>query len=175
MHLSIPEMARSLSFAIVGLVTLAAVLFTQAAGADTWLTYQNDRYGTTIDYPDLFKAQPPPDANDGRTFKSADGAEFLVFAEYNTLDFTVATYRDFIVKNLDPGAVITYRSSGDNWFVISGTKGADIFYERHMLSHGVQMTEGFVMTYPAALKQTYDPIVARMAKSFRPGTGFQTP
>jgi hypothetical protein len=37
------------------------------------------------------------------------------------------------------------------------------------------MTEGFVITYPANLKQTYDPIVARMAKSFRPGTGFQTP
>jgi hypothetical protein len=111
-------------------------LFASVADADTWLTYHNDRYGTTIDYPDLFKAQPPPDANDGRTFKSADGARFVVFAEYNTLDFNLATYRDFIVKDIDPGEVITYRSSGDNWFVISGTKGTDIFYERHMLSHG---------------------------------------
>jgi hypothetical protein len=32
-----------------------------------------------------------------------------------------------------------------------------------------------VMSYPAGLKQTYDPIVARMAKSFHSGTGFQTP
>ena len=31
------------------------------------------------------------------------------------------------------------------------------------------------MTYPARLKQIYDPIVARMTKSFRSGTGFQTP
>jgi hypothetical protein len=165
-------MIRRLSFAFVA---LAVGLFTSAAGADTWLTYHGDRYGTTIDYPDLFKAQPPPDANDGLAFKSADGARFVVFAEYNTLDFTVATYRDFVVKNLHPGEVITYRSSGGNWFVISGTKGTDIFYERHMLSHGAQMTEGFVMTYPASLKTTYDPIVARMAKSFRQGTGFQTP
>jgi hypothetical protein len=165
-------MTRRLSFAFVA---LAAALFASAAGADTWLAYHNDRYGTTIDYPDLFKAQPPPDANDGRTFKSADGAQFVVFAEYNALDFNLATYRDFIVKDIDPGEVITYRSSGDNWFVISGTKGTDIFYERHMLTHGAQMTEGFVMTYPALLKATYDPIVARMAKSFRPGTGFQTP
>ena len=36
------------------------------------------------------------------------------------------------------------------------------------------MTEGFVMSYPAARKQKYDPIVVRMAKSFRPGAGFQT-
>ena len=37
------------------------------------------------------------------------------------------------------------------------------------------MNEDFVMSYPASAKQTYDPIVARMAKSFRPGTGFQSP
>jgi hypothetical protein len=43
------------------------------------------------------------------------------------------------------------------------------------LSHGKEMTEGFVASYPAGLKQKYDPIVARMSKSFRAGTGFQTP
>jgi len=48
----------------------------QARQADNWLTYQNDRYGTTIDYPDLFKMQRPPDSDDGREFKSADGADF---------------------------------------------------------------------------------------------------
>ena len=37
------------------------------------------------------------------------------------------------------------------------------------------MTEGLVMSYPAGLKQKYGPIVARMAKSFRPGKCFQTP
>jgi len=33
-----------------------ATMFAAAAGADNWLTYHNDRYGTTIDYPDQFKA-----------------------------------------------------------------------------------------------------------------------
>jgi hypothetical protein len=168
-------MVRSLSFAFVGLAALAAALFASAAGADTWLTYQNDRYGTTIDYPEIFKMQRPPDADDGRTFKSADGADFTISALYNTLDFTVATYRDFIVKNLTAGSVITYQDHGNNWFVISGTKGDDIFYEKHLLSHNAQMQEDFVISYPASAKQTYDPIVARMAKSLRPGTGFQSP
>jgi hypothetical protein len=31
------------------------------------------------------------------------------------------------------------------------------------------------MSYPAALKRTYDPIVARMAKTFRSGSGLQAP
>src|ERR1700683_2540125 len=88
------------------LVVVAAMSFARAAAAGTWLTYHNDRYGTTIDYPDFFKAQPPPDANDGRAFKSADGADFTVSALYNALDFTIAKYRDFIVKNLDPGSTV---------------------------------------------------------------------
>jgi hypothetical protein len=154
---------------------LAAMSFAAIAGADHWRTYYNDRYGTTIEYPDLFRPQRPPDNNDGRDFKSADGADFWVAASYNVFDFNVAEYRDFIVKNLDSGAVVTYQAHGDNWFVISGTNGASIFYERHLLSHGEQLTEDFGISYPAAMKATYDPIVARMAKSFRPGTGFQTP
>ena len=153
---------------------LVATSFAAIASANNWLTYQNDRYGTTIDYPDVFKPEPPRDADDGLEFKSADGADFLVSALYNTLDFTVAKYRDFILQNLAPAAVVSYEARGDNWFVVSGTKGANVFYERHLLSHGAQMTEDFVVSYPAALKRTYDPIVARMAKSFRPGTGFQT-
>ncbi|HZC56092.1 MAG TPA: hypothetical protein VE396_08600 [Xanthobacteraceae bacterium] len=164
---------------------LSATLFAARAGADNWLTYHNDRYGTTIDYPDQFKAEPPPDSNDGRKFKSADGAEFSVYASYNALDFDLAKFQNFTLKNLNPGQVVTYKThgyenngkekDGDAWFVISGTNGANIFYERHLLSHGGQMTEGFSMSYPAIAKQNYDPIVARMAKSFRAGKGFQSP
>jgi hypothetical protein len=152
----------------------AILLAAGAARAGGWLTYQNDRYGTTIDYPDFFKMQPPPDADDGRQFKSTDGADFTVSASYGGIDFTLATYRDFIVKHLDAGSVITYEARGKNWFVVSGTRGGKIFYEKHLLSHGAQMNEDLVITYPAALKQIYDPVAARMAKSLRSGTGFQT-
>jgi hypothetical protein len=155
-------------------VVLGAIGMSPAA-AGQWLTYQNDRYGSTIDYPKQFKAEPPPGAYDGRTFSSADGAQFAVYASYDASDFNLAKYEDFTLRNLDSGETVTYKSRGDNWFVISGTKGGSIFYERHLLSHGGQMADGFFMTYPAAAKQTYDPIVARMAKSFRPGKGFQSP
>ena len=169
-------MQRNMLFTLAAVIVLANVSLTRMAAADDWRTYQNDRYGTTIEYPDIFKPGAPPDNNDGLEFKSADGANFSVFASYNTLELDLAGFREFIVKNRDAGAVVTYQAHGDTWFVISGTKGANrIFYERHILSHGKEMTEGFVMSYPASLKQKYDPIVARMAKSFRPGTGFQTP
>ena len=165
--------------AVVCFAAAAAPAVAQTSGAPNWRTYQNDRYGTTIDYPDIFKAEPPPDNDDGRRFKSADGAEFAVFASYGALDFDLAGYQKYILEKLDPGEAVTYQAHGDNWFVISGSEGDGIFYERYMLSHGKEMAEGFVegfvMSYPAALKQTYDPIVARMAKSFRSGSGFQSP
>ena len=166
--------ALSLTILMVAVVT--QILTPPAALADDWRTYHNDRYGTTIDYPSVFKPGTPPGNDDGLAFASADGAEFSVFASYNALDFDLAGFQDFVAKNLGADAVITYRAHGDDWFVISGTKGSDrIFYERHLLSHGKEMTEGFVASYPAGLKQKYDPIVARMSKSFRAGRGFQTP
>ena len=169
-------MRRSFLFVMAVLCAVApATVPATSAHADNWLTYHNDRYGSTIDYPDRFKGEPPPGSDDGRTFKSADGAAFSVYASYNALDFDVAKFQDFTLKNLDPDEVVTYKAHGDNWFVISGTKGTDIFYERHLLSHGGQMTEGFSVAYPAAAKQSYDLIVARMAKSFRAGRGFQSP
>jgi serine/threonine-protein kinase len=166
---------RKFLLACVAFGLIVPSAFAAEAKADQWLTYRNDRYGTTIDYPDQFKPEPPADADDGRKFKDAQGVEFAVYASYNALDFNLAKYQDFILKNLDPGQVVTYQAHGDNWFVISGTKGDTIFYERHLLSHGGQMTEAFSITYPAAAKQTYDPLVARMSKSLRPGKGFQSP
>jgi serine/threonine-protein kinase len=158
-----------------GLGVIGLTAFAAPAKADRWLTYHNDRYGTTIDYPDQFKPEPPPDADDGRRFKDAQGVEFAVYASYNALDFNLAKYQDYTLKNLDPGQVVTYQAHGGDWFVISGTKGDSVFYQRHLLSHGGQMTEAFAITYPAAAKLTYDPLVARMAKSLRPGKGFQSP
>src|SRR5215469_14347339 len=127
-------LACAVSGAVVGAVGLPA--FAAAARADRWLIYQNDRYGTTFDYPDRFRAEPPPGNDDGRKFSSTD----------------VAEYEEDTIKNLDPAEVVTYKARGDDWFVVSGTKGDAIFYERHLLSHGGRMTEGLSMTYPAAAK-----------------------
>src|SRR5579871_5445569 len=123
------------------LLGLGVAVSCSAARAETWLTYQNDRYGTTIDYPDSFKPEPPPDADDGRAFKSADGARFMVSASYGGIDSDLAKYRASTIKNLGAGKTVTYQTSGKTWFVLSGTQGDRIFYERHMLSHGGEMTE----------------------------------
>src|SRR5215469_4598479 len=92
---------RKLLLAGVLFGLLGPLVLAQPARAEQWLTYHNDRYGTTIDYPDQFKPEPPPDADDGRRFKDAQGVEFAVYASYNALDFDLAKYQDSVLKNLD--------------------------------------------------------------------------
>src|SRR5262245_16388493 len=115
-----------LRLAVFGLAILTITAVTQvlpppAAAADDWRTYHNDRYGTTIDYPSVFKPGTPTESDDGLAFTSADGAELSVFASYNALGFDLADFQDFIVKDLASDTVITYRAHGSDWFVISGT------------------------------------------------------
>lgn len=65
-------MRRSFLFVMAVLCAVVpATVPATSAQADNWLTYHNDRYGTTIDYPDQLKTEPPPGSDDSRTFKSA--------------------------------------------------------------------------------------------------------
>jgi serine/threonine-protein kinase len=58
--------------------------------------------------------------------------------------------------------------------VLSGTHGDRIFYKKYILSHRNEVENAFQISYPAALTSTYNPIAARIAKSLKPGRGYQT-
>jgi hypothetical protein len=134
----------------------------------------NERFGTTIEYPDRFRPGRPPANGDGLAFSSGDGAKFSVFGGFNVLEHDLAALKDLVMSDRDAGETIDYQPQGSNWFVISGTRGDEIFYERHLISHRGEVTNGFVMSYPASRKHAYDPVVTRMSKSFRGGRGWQT-
>jgi len=152
----------------------AGSLMAAPALAQAWKTYRNARFGTTIDHPDRFRGGRPPENGGGLAFTSSDGAKFVVYGSHNALEHDLAGLEAFTMEDREAGERITYRDRGANWFVISGTKGGDEFYERHLLSHGGKIVNGFVMTYPARLRSAYDPIVTRMSRSFRAGRGADT-
>jgi hypothetical protein len=47
-----------------------------------------------------------------------------VSASYGGIDSNLVEYRAFIIKNLPAGEVVTYQTSGNNWFVISAPRAA---------------------------------------------------
>ena len=91
------------------------------------------------------------------------------------LEHDVAGLEAFLRENPKPDERITYRAAGKNWLVLSGTRGERIFYTRYAFSHRNEVVNAFEISYPASLATSYDPIVARIAKSLRSGRGYQTP
>lgn len=155
---------------LAGIVAIAAT----SAQAEAWQSYRNERFGTSIEYPERFLPGDPPENGDGLGFVSADGASFSVWGGHNALDHDVQELERFVRGYLPDGAKVIYAARGANWFTISGVAGDSIFYERHLISHTGQIVNGFSIHYPSALKTPYDAVVARMAKSLRPGRGDDT-
>ena len=150
------------------LAWLAAAL-SGASADERWATYVNDRFGTSLTYAaDVFVMQPPPENDDGRTLVAADGAKILVFGGYNVANDTLDSKRASLSGR--DYAFTTYRATGKNWFVVSGHRsigGVDsIFYEKYIVSAASDTIHSLIVTYPAALKARYDPIVDRLAASF---------
>jgi hypothetical protein len=167
-------MAISRRQGIAFIATLAALAVPSPASAESWRTYRNPRFGTTIEYPDRFRPGRPPANGGGLSFSSPDGASFSVWGSHNALEHDLAAHEAFILEDRDKGERITYQARGANWHVLSGTRGDVEFYERYLLSHRGQIVNGFAMTYPVRLRQAYDPIITRMSRSFRAGRGADT-
>ncbi len=160
--------------------TCAAMVFLLAPSPPTasaqspgtrWSTFVGWKFGTTIAYPATgFSALPEPDAHDGRTFVSPDGARIAVFASYNVLDETVDSDLASLLKSKDYERV-TYKTRGPNWFVLSGLRSVDgherVFYEKYLFSAGNKKIHAVIFTYPVELKAAYDPLVGRIGSSPR--------
>ncbi|MCB6176705.1 hypothetical protein LHP98_01005 [Rhodobacter sp. Har01] len=146
------------------------------ASSEGWSLYQNGRYGTFIEYPSsYFTPDALPTNGDGRSFASVDGqARFYVFAQWNVLALDEAGLiaED---KKLMPDAQITYERAGPGWYVLSGLKGADIFYRRVLVEWPDGLVRVFEISYPQARAAEFDATVTYMSQSFGPGTSPGSP
>jgi hypothetical protein len=146
-----------------------------ARATEAWATYRNTRFGTAIEYPARFRPGRPPDNNDGQSFTAADGAELRVWGSFNIDGLDRAALQSRMREDPAAGDSYSYSAHGEDWFVLSGRRGDDrLFYQRYLLSHRGEVINAFEISYPERLKAEYDPIVARISKSLRPGRGYQT-
>lgn len=145
---------------------LALALLPSAPAAADSLSYSNDRFGTRLTFPaELFEMRLEPPANgDGMTWRSADGASLAVYGAYNTLEQAPSDLQADISDRRAAEGEVTYARSRDNWVVVSGTAGADIFYERHVFG-AKDIIHSMVLTYPARLDSKYDPVAGAIAKT----------
>lgn len=171
-----------LACAAAGVAALSALPAAQPAdaapqslssGSTDWVTVKHAKRGFMIAYPaSLFTPQAGMSGEDGRVFASPDGqARLLVGTFENTADFNLASYRDYLVKENYTGAKLDYERMKDKWFVISGTRGDTMFYERVTFTCGGKLVNSWAMLYPVAERRTYDRVVEAVARSYQPGAG----
>lgn len=141
--------------------------------ASSSATYRNERFGFELTYPStVFEPGEAPDEGQGMVFTSRDGAaRLLVSAGQNTTGETLRSYRQFVLSKTYADAHVEYAPVRGSWFVLSGTNGDTMFYERITFRCGGKVIYGWQMTYPVAERAIYDPIVEAVHRSYRPGRG----
>jgi hypothetical protein len=148
------------AFIVAGLLVLAS----PSAHAQTqWATYTNVRFALAVGYPrDVFTSYTESDNSDGATFKAdAPGVELRAYGFYNVDNKSPRT----TVAKYYAGKTFSYSSVKRDSYVVSGTKDGAIFYDRCNFTGDRVLCINLV--YPAAQKDNWDKIVARVSRSLR--------
>lgn len=155
---------------LVGAALVALPHTALAKPREVWTTYTNSRFGTSIQYPRRFRPKQPPESDDGLAFTAPDGARLRVWGALNVRELEQDDLERYERENHGAGESIFGADRGDRWFSLVGRRGpTDFFYRHYLLSHGNALINAFEVTYRQDLKTEYEPIIARIAKSLRPG------
>ena len=161
--------ATGLAFVIVG----GTPVFAAGPKLDDWATVKNERHGFAIAYPiEVFEQKEAPTTDEGRVLMSKDGkAKLLVGAFENADNNSLEEYRQFLLTDQYAGADIDYQPVKNRWFVLSGTRNGEIFYQRVSFTCGGKLINSWAMLYPEAERKLYDRVVTAIARTYLPGAG----
>lgn len=138
-----------------------------------WATVKSERHGFAIAYPsNVFEQKNPPKSDEGRVLISKDGkAKLLVGAFSNDDNQSLSEYRAYLLSDEFAGAAIDYAPMRRKWFVLSGVRNGEIFYQRVSFTCGGRLINSWAMLYPESDRKTYDRVVEAVARTYMPGAG----
>lgn len=160
-----------LALAVTGLAFVTAPS-AQTAGAGEWRAYSHPRLGYRIAYPgDTFLPVDSP-AEEGFVLNSRDGKARLAIAAFeNETGMPLEDYRNLVINRSYAGAIFDYAPVRRSWFVLSGERDGQMFYERVAFTCGGRRITSWAMVYPVAERGFYDRLVEAVAPTFRPSDG----
>ena len=165
---------------VLSVVAAAAVVAASSTVLDArsalstqgWSVYKNERYGYRLSYPGgLFNPAETPNKESGAIWTTAEGARLIATAAPNESGETLQSYKDFVMRESYAGARIDYSPTKDDWFVVSGQQGDQMFYERITFACDGRYIYGWQMRYPVSQRRKYDLIVEAIHASFKAGRG----
>lgn len=139
-----------------------------SAKSESWRIYTNPRFGSAVEYPERFHPLPPPENGDGQAFEASDGGQLSISGSHNINDDTPESFERFLRESADNAyADVKYRAIGPNWLVLSGLRNGKLYYDRVLFDHRSNTIHHLAISYPPDQRQSYDPVVTRMARSLR--------
>jgi hypothetical protein len=158
-------------FTPLGLSSVAHADWFEPLG-EGWTAYVNERFGTRLQYPSsLFNEDTRDDDGGGYQFVAED-ATLDVRASENSLEKSVGELRRGLLA-LERYDEVTYKPTGSSWFVLSGYRGDQIYYEKYIFRAGV--VHAFAVEFPISAKPIYAPIIDRIEDSFGIEPGVNPP
>ena len=161
---------RLLLFGVI-LSSLALSPITLQAAFSEWSFARDPDLGFAYSYPSNVLSRLEGDGKPSfHYFASEDSAaKFLAGGWVNSEGQSPESFKRWVTENVGGYDELTYRPRGRSWFVLSGYRGDQIYYEKVMFSCGGELVNVFAITYPIAERNVYDPIVERMENTFKPG------
>lgn len=130
-------------------------------------TYRNTKYNYDIAYPiQVLKPLGEAENGEGQSFQG-DGAFLRVWATQNSTQFGKSLETIFNEQVNNPNRTITYQVIRDDWFVVSGYEGSQIFYQKTFVRNEIEYS--FVLTYSQEVSGIFDTVVEILINSFTPG------
>jgi hypothetical protein len=156
----------------IGVIILLYLAAMSSVSATTppWAHERDPGLGFDFSYPlNLFQRTEGDGKPSFHYFVSRDAeAKLMVGAWNNEAGQTPSEFKQWLLANTGGYDEMTYVPRGRTWFVISGYRGDDIYYEKVMFSCAGSVVNIFAITYPQGLRHQYDPVVEKVEDSFRP-------
>jgi hypothetical protein len=134
----------------------------------SWVVIGGQKRGFQLSYPaDVFLAKSGGTADNDRLLVSVDGHALMrVYFVRNLTATTPSQVRTSLLATRYAGATLDYAPRHEFSFVLSGTLGDEMFYERVTFSCNRQAFHGWLMTYPVAERQIYDALVEQINRTY---------
>lgn len=139
-----------------------AVLLAVPAAADQWTKYENDRFGYSVEYPDIFSEMKEPENGDGVWLSSKDGRYALTLSGgYNVLGDDGEA---MLASRLeDVSSVLSKEATPGGYRLVYDDGKERLFFECAVVNE--EAWTSFVLSCPKEEQERFVPVVERMEKS----------
>ena len=139
---------------------LCVILVVPAWGAaQKWAKYVNERFGYSVEYPDIFSKRDEPANGDGVWLKSKDGKTRLTLSG----GFNVLMQDGEAMLESREARGILKKESGSSWFRLVRQEGKQIIHEYGVVNDDDWAS--FTFAYPKG--KDFKTAISRMERSLR--------